>query len=52
MLSKKKDILNKLSSEVNDFHPLLSALFQKLPNIQNVEYTHGPNEKGSDFVLT
>lgn len=48
---KRKRILS-IKNEVNDLHPILDSLFNKLPNIQKVEYTHGPNEIGADFVLS
>lgn len=41
-----------IRSEVGEFHPLLRTLFSRLPGIDNVEYTHGPDEMGADFVLT
>lgn len=47
--------LNKIKSlndEVKEFHPVLNELFARLPNITNVEYTHGSNEMGADFVLS
>ena len=47
----KKQQLARLRSEVNDFHPLLQALLPKLPRVVSAEYTHGPNEKGADFVV-
>lgn len=48
---KKKKITN-IKDEVNEFHPLLNALFPRLPGITNVEYRQGPAEMGADFVLT
>ena len=52
MNSKNKiERLEKMKDEVNDLHTLLSDLLEKLPHITHVEYTHGPNEKGADFVL-
>jgi hypothetical protein len=47
-----KSKLLDISSEVKEFHPLLETLFSKFQNISNVDYTHGINEKGADFVLT
>lgn len=44
--------IQSIKSEVNEFHPILNQLLQRLPNIKNVEYTHGPNEMGADFVLS
>src|SRR5690348_6553249 len=48
---ERREILEKLESEVKNLHPLLADLFPKLENIKNVEYTHGPDEMGADFVL-
>lgn len=47
----QKKRLASIKSEVSEFHPLLWDLFKKLPQINNVEYTHGPNEMGADFIL-
>lgn len=47
----KKSQIAALADEVKDFHPLLRSLFIKLPRITSVEYTHGPHERGADFVL-
>lgn len=52
MEKEKIEAIKNISSEVNEFHPLLRVLFAKLPNISNLEYTQGPNEMGADFVLT
>ena len=49
---KKKKQLLDLKDEVKDFHPLLNSLLQNLPNITDVDYTHGPTEKGADFIVT
>lgn len=43
MLAEK---LKELTDEVNELHPLLDSIFQKMPSIQNVAYTHGVNEMG------
>lgn len=48
----KQQIIENISSEVNDLHPLLQSVLYKLENISTGEYTHGPQEKGADFVLT
>lgn len=40
-----------LTKEVDELHPLLGILFSKMPQIQRVDYTHGPGEMGADFVL-
>lgn len=54
MLSEKDKIkkINAIRDEVDEFHPFLKGLLRKLPYIKNVEYTHGPNEYGADFVLS
>jgi len=48
----KQMIIERITDEVHGLHPLLSSFLDKLESIQKVEYTHGPNEKGADFVLT
>ena len=47
-----KSRVEELTSEVNELHPLLETIFRKMPTIQKTDYTHGPNEKGADFILT
>ncbi|EUJ11605.1 hypothetical protein Meth11DRAFT_2451 [Methylophilaceae bacterium 11] len=47
----KLEKLHSLKNEVKDLHPFLSDLFRKIPELTNVEYTHGPDEFGADFVL-
>lgn len=47
----KREQIEAIDNEVLELHPLLKEIFSKLPNITYVEYTHGPNEKGADFVL-
>jgi len=44
--------IDKLNDEVNQFHPFLNDLFNKFPDIKNVDYTHGSSEYGCDFILT
>lgn len=43
--------IESLQREVDDFHPVLRALFPKLPTVTHVEYKQGPSEKGADFVV-
>ncbi len=50
--SFKRKKLALLKGEVKDFHPVLDKIFPQLPRVSHVEYTHGPNEKGADFVLS
>lgn len=52
MDKNKTKKIEGLKSEVNEFHPILDVLFRKLPDIQHVEYNHGPHEMGADFVLS
>ena len=47
----KREKLASLKDEVKDFHPLLEIIFPQLPRVNHIEYTHGNNEKGADFVL-
>jgi hypothetical protein len=49
---EKREQLARLDNEVKDFHPVLAALLPKLPRVLKVDYTHGQDEKGADFVLT
>ena len=44
--------IESLKDEVRDFHPLLEEIFNKMNSITNVSNTHGPNERGADFILT
>lgn len=48
----KVERISGLNNEVRELHPLLAALFPRLPNITQSDYRQGPNEKGTDFVLT
>jgi hypothetical protein len=48
---EKKAIIEGLESEVNDIHPILERIFPKLPRVEIVEYTHGKDEMGADFIL-
>jgi hypothetical protein len=47
----KRERVESIDDEVRELHPLLQSIFKKLKNISYVEYTHGPDEKGADFVL-
>lgn len=47
----KIDKLRSLTNEVGEFHPLLRAVFTNDKTISRIEYTHGVNEMGADFVL-
>lgn len=48
--SNKK--LSSITNEVDHLHPILDSLLRKLPYVRELEYHHGPNEKGADFVLS
>ena len=50
--SNKLTRLAKVKDEVRELHPLLNKLLRKLPNVIDVEYTHGNREMGADFVLS
>ncbi|WP_154234824.1 NACHT domain-containing protein [Burkholderia pseudomallei] len=47
----KMDKIHALKDEVKELHPTLHDLFLKIPYIRSIQYTHGPNEMGADFVL-
>lgn len=49
--SSKKSKLSQINDEVKDFHPVLEKILNKLPNVISVEYTHGQEEMGADFVV-
>lgn len=40
-----------MRNEVNDIHPMLEELFNKMDSIKKVEYKQGALENGADFVL-
>ena len=48
----KEKLIDAISDEVRILHPLLHNTFRQMEGIEEVEYTHGPNEKGADFILT
>ena len=48
----KSKVIESISDEVGVLHPLLRDMFRQMDGIEDVEYTHGPNEKGADLVLT
>jgi len=50
-LAEKRQLIESIDDEVNVLHPLLQDLLQKIANVTHVEYTHGPNEMGADFVV-
>lgn len=52
MAIKEKSRLSAITSEVGQLHPLLNKLLPKLPDIVDVEYTHGKEEMGADFVMS
>lgn len=52
MTNGLKQRIVKITAEVADLHPLLEEIFRKLPSIEKVEYTHGVDEMGADFILT
>ena len=51
MRLQKKNIIAQFNDEVGELHPFLKALFKRMSGIISVEYTHGANEMGADFVL-
>lgn len=49
--SSKKSLVEAITDEVNVLHPLLEHLLRQIDGVTHVEYTHGPNEKGADFII-
>lgn len=47
----KLEKLRSISKEVAELHPLLRTVFGNDKTISRLEYTHGNNEMGADFVL-
>ena len=47
-----KEMLVRMKDEVEDLHPVLRIIFDKMPGVKECEYTHGNDEWGADFVLT
>lgn len=50
--TSKRALIEAISDEVNVLHPLLNHLLRHIDGVKSVEYTHGPNEKGADFVVS
>lgn len=50
-MNSRPDRLSNIRNEVSDLHPLLEKLLPKLPNVRDIEYTHGPDEMGADFII-
>lgn len=48
---EKRQLIETISNEVNQLHPLLQNIFPKLPNVVSFEYTHGQYERGADFII-
>lgn len=49
--SSKLAKIESLKDEVRELHPLLNDLLSRLPGVSRLEYTHGKDEMGADFVL-
>lgn len=52
MSNTKKEKISSIKNEVKELHPLLDILLRKLPDVVDVEYTHGTTEFGADFVFS
>ena len=50
--SSKKALIEAITDEVKVLHPLLNHLLRHMNGVNYVEYTHGSNEKGADFVIS
>jgi hypothetical protein len=44
--------LESIQDEVEQLHPLLRHLLPQIPNVKEMEYTHGQNEMGADFIFS
>ena len=51
-LELQKAKLAQFQDEVKQLHPLLKMLLPRIPRVEHVEYTHGKNEMGADFVFS
>ncbi|MEW5789393.1 MAG: NACHT domain-containing protein [Pseudomonadota bacterium] len=49
---EKRQIIQNIADEVKILHPLLDHLLRNIEGVTGVEYKHGPNEKGADFIVT
>ena len=47
----KIEQIEAIQDEVKGFHPLLNDILRRLGNVLYVEYTHGQDEMGADFVI-
>jgi tRNA A37 threonylcarbamoyladenosine biosynthesis protein TsaE len=50
--SSKKALVEAITDEVRVLHPLLNHLLRQISGVTTVEYTHGTNEKGADFIVS
>lgn len=50
--SDKCKIIENIEAEVDILHPLLKNVLRHIDGVVEVEYTHGTNEKGADFIVT
>ncbi len=48
----KCKLIEKIDDEVRVLHPLLRNVLRHIEGVTEVEYTHGPNEKGADLIIT
>ncbi|MDR3548208.1 MAG: NACHT domain-containing protein [Candidatus Pacebacteria bacterium] len=49
---QKKNRIAAIKDEKKELHPLLNMLLRNLPDVKTVEYTHGANEMGADFIYS
>ena len=50
--NSKKALVEAITDEVRVLHPLLNHVLRHINGVSYVEYTHGPNEKGADFIVS
>ncbi len=48
---KPESKVARIKDERTELHPLLDVLLRRLPAVIEVEYRHGTNEMGADFIV-
>lgn len=48
---QKKTRITAIKDEVKELHPILNGLLRNIPFVETVEYTHGKDEMGADFLF-
>ena len=48
---EKLQKITSIRNEVGELHPLINDILNGIPQKVLVDYTHGPNEIGADFIF-